>query len=281
VADDVADTEAGIWADGEIDDDEVDVYGLPADTEMFDPMLRSGSWLDAGSRDAVLSAGFAERSGISVGDEVTLELAAGPETYDVVGLSDDFARAIYIDRDVLAADLGAPGRTNTVWSADADPDLSWGTAMRTTTADDLAAEDEAGRAAIVLIFGAIGIIVAGVAALAVMSSMTVSLYERRHELAALQAVGAKTRRLRGLILRELVPIALVGTAGGLVLGALGNRGIIGSFERSNSIDIGVVDAWSAIPFIVVGTLVAIAALTFVIVRAATRRSIAVTLRGAA
>ena len=82
VADDLADTEAGIWADGEIDDYEVDVYGLPADTELFDPMLRQGDWLEAGRRDAVLSAGFAERNGIAVGDDVTLELAAGPETYD-------------------------------------------------------------------------------------------------------------------------------------------------------------------------------------------------------
>ena len=41
--------------------------------------------------------------------------------------------------------------------------------MRTTTADDLAADDEAGRQAIVVIFGAIGIVVAGVAALAVMA----------------------------------------------------------------------------------------------------------------
>ena len=40
-------------------------------------------------------------------------------------------------------------------------------------------------------------------------------------------------------------------------------------------------ATGAIPFIVAGTLVVIAGLTFVIVRAATRRPIAVTLRGAA
>ena len=78
-----------------------------------------------------------------------------------------------------------------------------------------------------------------------------------------------------------MPIALVGIAGGLALGALGNRGIIGSFERSNVIDIGVVDATGAIPFIVIGTLATVTALTFLIVRAATRRPIAVTLRGAA
>ncbi len=179
---------------------------------------------------------------------------------------------------MLAADLGVPGQANTVWSDQVEPDVDWGVAVRTDRADDLAADDKAGRDAIVYIFGAIGLIVAGVAALAVMSSMTVSLYERRHELAALQAIGARKRRLRGLVVRELVPIATLGIVGGLALGALGNRGIIASFESSNAIDIGVVDA---IPAIVVGTFVALIVLSMAIVRSATRRPVTVTLRSAA
>jgi putative ABC transport system permease protein len=273
--------EAGVWVDGEIADWEVDVFGLPTDSQFFDPMIREGSWLQPDTRQAVLSAGFADRNSIDVGDSVTLELAAGPATYAVVGLSDDHGRAIYLDRSVLAADLGAPGHANTVWSDRSDPGLPSAVAVRTDTVDDLAADEKAGRDAIVLIFGAIGLIVAGVAALAVMSSMTVSLYERRHELATLQAIGARTRRLRGLIVRELVPVATLGLIGGVVLGAAGNRGIIASFEASNAIDIGVVDARGAIPWIVVGTFVALVGLSTLIVRAATRRPITVTLRGAA
>ncbi len=125
--------------------------------------------------------------------------------------------------------------------------------------------------AIVMVFGAIGVIVAGVAALAVISSMTVSLYQRRHELAALQAIGARRRRLRGLLVRELVPIGLLGVAGGLALGALGTRGIIGSFESSNAVDIGVVDATAAIPFIIVGTLAVLVLLATVVWPAALGR----------
>lgn len=281
IVDDRTGAEAGVWVDGEIEDWEVDVYGLPTDTEFFDPMIGEGTWLEPDARQAVLSAGFAERNSIDVGESVTLELPAGPTRYEVVGVSDDYGRAIYVDRSVLAADLGAPGRANTVWSADAEPDVDWGVAVRSDTAADVAADDKAGRDAIVVIFGAIGLIVAGVAALAVMSSMTVSLYERRHELAALQAIGARKRRLRGLVIRELVPIATLGIAGGLALGALGNRGIIASFEASNAIDIGVVDAVGAIPAIVVGTFVALVVLSLVIVRTATRRPVTVTLRSAA
>lgn len=132
-----------------------------------------------------------------------------------------------------------------------------------------------------MIFGAIGVIVAGVVGLAVLSSMTVSLFERRHELAAMQAIGARRRRLRGLLIRELLPIGVVGLVGGLALGAVGTRGIIGSFEASNAVDIGVVDATGSIPFIVFGTLAALMVLAAAVVRSAGRRSVAVTLRGAA
>jgi hypothetical protein len=62
--------------------------------------------------------------------------------------------------------------------------------------------------------------------------------------------------------------------------ALG-RAIIAASEAGDSIDIGVVDAIGSIPVIVVGTMIALVALSMSIVRSATRRPITVTLRGAA
>jgi putative ABC transport system permease protein len=229
----------------------------------------------------MLSAGFADRRGHEVGDAISIELASGPATFVIVGTAEDAGRALYVDRDVLAADLGAPGGANVVWSSDPSPALELPVATDVVTADELAAESRAGRDAIVTVFGAIGVVVAGVAALAVVSSMTVSLYERRHELATLQAIGARRRRLRGLLVRELVPIGLVGIAGGVVLGAVGTRGIIGSFEASNAVDIGVVDATAAIPFIALATLVVLIVLAAFVTRSVGRRPVAVTLRGAA
>ncbi len=275
------DVEAGVYSFGEIDDWEVDVFGFGPDTEYFQSELASGRWPSAGSREAMLSAGFADRRGHHVGDTITIDLASGPVDYLIVGTAQDAGRALYADRDVLAVDLGAPGGANVIWSSDPAPSLDLPVSTTVTTADELAAESRASRDAIVMVFGAIGIIVAGVAALAVISSMTVSLYERRHELAALQAIGARRRRLRGLLARELVPIGLLGVAGGLALGALGTRGIIGSFEASNAVDIGVVDATAAIPFIIVGTVAVLVLLATVVTRSVGRRPLAVTLRGAA
>lgn len=276
--------ETGVFTFGSIDDWEVDAWGIRPDTVMFDAELREGRSIAAGAREVMVSAGFAERRGVELGETIDVELAAGTVAYEVVGLVDDFSRSIYVDRDVLAADVGAPGRTNVVWSlADAPVEVSRLDlpAVDVATAAEIREESGAGRDAIVVIFGAIGTIVAGVAALAVMSSMLVSLFERRHELAALQSLGARRRRLRGLLIRELVPLGAVGTALGLALGALGTRGIIASFESSNAVDIGVVDAVGAIPFVIAATAVMLVGLALAAVRSASRRSIAVTLRGAA
>ncbi len=273
--------ETGIYIEGELEDWQIDLYGLAPDTEMFDPRLTSGRWIAPASREAVLSAGFAERNNLAVGDTLLIELASGQFEYELVGLSNDFSRTAYIDRSDLSVDLGAPGRANIVMSMRDGPGVRLPVATRTSTAADLAADDNAARAAIVTIFGAIGVIVAGVAALAVLSSMTVSLFERRHELAAMQALGARRRRLRSLLIRELLPLGAVGVVCGLVLGALGTRGIIMSFEASNAVDIGVVDAIGSIPFIAAGTFAALIVLALVTVRSAARRPVAVTLRGAA
>ena len=184
------------------------------------------------------------------------------------------------DGSELSVELGSPGMANVLLADRPESGIRLAIATSTETAADIAAADNAARNAIVGIFGAIGVIVAGVAALAVISSMTVSLYERRHEFAALQALGARRRRLRGLLVRELLPVGLTGLVLGLGVGALGTRGIIGSFEASNAVDIGVVDAMGWIPFIAAGTLVALVLLAVVVVRSAGRRPVAVTLRGA-
>ena len=281
VADDIDGAETAIVSAAEIDEWEVEVYGLAANTEMFAPTIDAGRWWEPAARQLVVSSGFAERRGIDVGESVTLELAAGSATYEVVGTVDDFGRAVYLDRDVLASDVGEPGMANAIWSTSARPTVDLPVAVRTSTAAQIVEDDQAGRQAIVMIFGAIGAIVAAVAALSVLSSMTVSLFDRRHELAALQAVGASRWRLRGLLLREMVPLGAAGIVGGLVLGGLGARGIIASFEASNAVDIGVLDATGAIPFIAAGTFVALTLLALAVVRSAARRPVAVTLRGAA
>ena len=78
------------------------------------------------------------------------------------------------------------------------------------------AEEQAARDMIVKIFGAIGLVIVSVAGMAVASGMAVGLYERRHEFAALQAVGGRRRHVFRMVFAELLPLAAVGWAGCLL-----------------------------------------------------------------
>ncbi len=275
--------ETGIWVFGEAADWEVDVFGLDPATETFDPNLRSGTWLQPGKRGVVVSDGFASRNGIDVGDEMLVELASGQHRYPVIGLAGDFARSVYVDREVLAADLGAAGRSNVVYASTVERLGSNNPAVEMTvvTAAELAEAESRGREAIVGIFAAIGLIVAGVATLAVVSNLSVNLFERRHELAAMQAIGARRSYLRGLVARELAPLAVLGVLVGLMAGWLGTLAIVDSFEAFNAVDIPAEFVPMVAPASLLGVLIGTGLFALAAVRGCTRRSIAVTLRGAA
>ena len=284
VVNDVPDAEAGVWVFGDVAGWAVDVFGMDATTTAFAPTMVEGRWFTGGTgngRQAVVSVGFADHEDIDVGEALTIELASGFVSYEVVGLVDDGSRAIYADREVVAADMGSPGMANVVWSGEEHPTFELGVTVMQTTATEQAQTDSAGRQAIVAIFTALGAIVVGVALLAVASTMTVNLFERRHEFAALQAIGARRRQLRGLIARELFPLAVAGASLGVLAGWAGTAGIIASFEASNAVDIGHVFPVAAIPFVGAAMIIAVVLLARLAVRGVGRRTIAVTLRGAA
>ncbi|MEM8620698.1 MAG: FtsX-like permease family protein [Actinomycetota bacterium] len=269
-------SEVAIETVGYFDEWDIDVLGLDPHTSMIERTVVSGSWFDGG-RDVVVSAGFAERVGVDVGDRLDVEVASGTVSYDVVGLHRHRGRAVFVPTDTLAADLGRPGAGNVVLSLADRPSTMPAGATTTALFVDLN-DDEASRNAILLIFGAIGVVVVSVAGLAVASGLAVGVYERRHQIAAMQAVGATRSDIRRIVLGELIPLAIVGTAAGLGLGYLGARAIAQSFEAADAVEIGFTYATGAIPVAVVVVLAGCVLLASVVVRQVGRRTLAETLR---
>lgn len=272
-------SEAAIEVDGETGDWEVDVYGLEPATPMVDRDVVAGTWLHR-SRDAVVSDGFARRADIAIGDRIDVELASGARSYDVVGLHPNQSREIYLDRETLASDLGRPGGADRILSLDDAPEFDLAGVVDVDRLDDLRGDD-AGRTAILVVFGAIGVVVVAVAGLAVASGLGVSVFERRHEFAALQAVGGRRRDVFRLVMIELGVLAVAGVTLGMVGGYIGGREIIASFERSNAVDIGFTFATGVVPVALAIVVVGSAVLAASMVRGVTRRPVATTLRGAA
>jgi putative ABC transport system permease protein len=171
---------------------------------------------------------------------------------------------------------------NGFWSTRPVEELDMGLAdvVDVVTIEGAWAEDMAARDLIVDIFWTIGAVVVGVSLLGVSSAMAVNLHERRHELAALVALGGRRGHLRRLLVNELVPLALVASALGVVAGWYGALGILGFFESANAVEIGSQLATGVIPVAVVGALGAVTAMGSLAARRAARRPLAATLRGA-
>lgn len=284
VVDGLPASEPGIVVEGSAFDWEIDVFGFVTDTEMVDRGVRTGRWFEADD-EAVVSAGFAEHLDLVPGDEIEVLLASGTHRYEISGLHPNRGREIYVDIDELAADLGSPGLVNRVYSIDSGgapeaPDFDLGGVVEVTYFDALT-EDDTGRNAILAIFGAIGLVVVSVAGLAVASGLAVSLYERRHEFAALQAIGGRRRDVFRLVMAELGALLVGGLAIGLVGGYLGGRAIARSFEVSNAVEIGFIFARGVIPVVVAVVTIGAMLLALTMVRTATRRPVALTLRGSA
>ncbi len=274
-------SEVAIESVGDVDGWEVDLVGLEPDTAMIDRSVDSGTWLTGMSIDeVVVSSGFADHLGIGVGDELVVETATGSTTSLVVGLHPLRGRTVFYPTDELAAVLGQPGRANVVLSTSTSPALEVGALTTTTLLADHAADDS-GRTAILFIFGAIGAIVVSVAGLAVASAVAVNIFERRHELAAIRAIGGRSRDVMHVVSAELLPLAMAGLAVGVIAGYVGSDAIMRSFENADAVEIGLVFATGAIPIAVAVVLLGCIVIAGSMVRRIGHRSLAETLRSAA
>jgi putative ABC transport system permease protein len=289
-------SEMAIDTVGEYDDWLIDVVGVAAGSAFLDPGLDDGHWYGSdGGAEIVLSTGFARRVGLDLGDTAEVRLPSGTVGYEVVGLHPARGRYAFVEIDRLATDLGSSGMANMLLSADDPPaalsaeasdDASSDTSETASAGvytvhrlDDLA-DEENGRDAVLLIFTAIGLVIVSVAGLAVASGLAVNVYERRHELAALQAIGGRRRQVMRVVLAELGPIAIAGVAFGVALGYLGALALVGAFEAGDAVEIGLTFATGAVPVAAALAVLGSVGLGALMARRVTRQPAAVTLRSA-
>ena len=152
--------------------------------------------------------------------------------------------------------------------------------LATTTSFDDYTSDDSGRSAILLIFGAIGLVVVAVAGLAVASSLAVNVYERRHEFAAIRAIGGRSRAVMQIVSAELLPLAALGVLVGAALGYVGAWAIMDSFERADAVEIGFTFADGALPAVAATVVLGCLLIGALTVRRVSRQSVAATLRSA-
>jgi len=234
-----------LWAGGFINTaDEmigVAVTGIDPGSSFHDPIqkgLVAGEYLDAGDREGVLvGVKLAEELGLRPGSKISLLVNTSdgdtdediftvrgvystgivnfdsgtvymplPKAQSITGAGDRISALILLTRDAgtakpVAAALRAPGYSVVTWE-----DMN---------ALILQAIDQ-GMVFYYLIYGIVILVVAVLIA----NTLLMSVFERTRELGILAALGMKGRQITAMILLEAGSLALLGIAGGIILGSL-------------------------------------------------------------
>ena len=181
-------------------------------------------------RGVVLSQNLGKTLNVRVGDKLRLQTPHGLQQTAVLALVPYFSTVIGtvgIDLDQMRAWFDRPGATTLqiAAAAGADPNRVLADVRRVVPAPNYVYDGRAALAGIeaplhqsMFIANAIWIIVAFVAAVALLNTLTLSVLERRREIGVLRAMGSSRRFTLQMVLAEAAGIGVIGGTLGLLFG---------------------------------------------------------------
>ena len=218
-------SESWFVTEGALGADRFVIFGLPADTHLFEPEIIEGRRLSPSDTDAiVVNNALAGRSTkLRVGQAVTLQIDGVEKTWHVVGMArEQFTPAIgyvplatiqhsnLVNSLRLALDHADEDSIQTV-KADLDRNLEQQRIRArgsTSKAESRFAFDE--HMLMIYVFLIVtSVIIGGVGGLGLMTTMSLNVLERRREMGVLRAIGATPRVVWLMVIVE-----------GLVIGVL-------------------------------------------------------------
>jgi putative ABC transport system permease protein len=204
------------------------LIGIPADTEMYRPVVTAGRWLQPGdSRVVVISAETAEINQIAIGDNITLNLGElGDASWEVIGEyrviygSGFLVEPIYAPLEAVAEVTGEEAEGTQVLVKGNVTTLEQETALASrlktilenagfpldfyTTAarlDQRAYADNQFNSIISMLLS-LAMLVAMVGGIGLMGSLAISVVERTREIGVLRSIGARSPAIISLFVME-------------------------------------------------------------------------------
>ncbi|WP_236654284.1 ABC transporter permease [Streptacidiphilus anmyonensis] len=245
-------------------------------------MVVRGRWFD-GPGEVVVTPGFLNLHGLSVGDRLTLRTAGREERVTVVGesLSGD---PDYLSTDWTTATALAPGVTGRQYLVKLAPGTSVDAYQRAVRAADPglhpSAKETVNAASVTAVGSAsvLTLLLGAVAALGVFNTVVLNTRERRRDLGVLKSIGMTPRQVTAMTVVSMAALGLVGGVVGVPLGVLAHALVLPLTGRGGGIDFppSMRDVWHPAGLVLlVLSGVALAALgAFVPSRAAARLTIA-------
>ncbi len=192
-------------------------------------------------RNAILTSLAMSTLGLSVGDELVLDTAEGPQTYRVIAAANDIltfkVNAVFISQANLAADFHkaedvllminlAPGADETAALANVQTivnDYPQFTAQLTGEYRDTLVKTSAGA---MYLFYVIAFLILIPAALGLLNTLTINILERTREIGVVRAVGGSRKQVRRMITAEALLLGIFGSAMGVLAGVAMSYGFI-------------------------------------------------------
>jgi putative ABC transport system permease protein len=203
------------------------VVALPEGSNMVDPIVQAGRWLQPGDEYAVvINATVAQdEPDVRVGDRITLKMNGREREWAVVGIvgSDAQGAKLYMHQSVFGYENRSPGRANSIQVVTAEHDLlhqktmeatllqhfeKLGFAVRSTrTTQTLNAQNGLMFDVIVGFLILNAVLLGLVGSLGLSTTMGINMLERIREIGVLRAIGASNAALRRIVLLEGLAIA--------------------------------------------------------------------------
>ena len=220
--------------------DQLFVYGLPAQTAVFQPNVIAGRWLthDDGNAIVVPRALLNWEPELALGRPMTIRIGSEEFEFEIVGVIQVFQPPIapailYANQPYLWREVGSTNRADMVRILTDVHDGATQRRLARTATDQLqaagiqvksvrnASEDRtifAERFNIVtVILMVMATLLAIVGSLGLMGTMSINVLERRREIGVLRAIGASDRAVLRLFVLEGVVISVIAWAGSIVL----------------------------------------------------------------
>ncbi len=207
----------------------VGLWGIPADSEIFNPRVVSGRpLLPEDDRAILLNNSIAVDEGFQVGDEIELTLNGDDSKWTVVGLvfsHRNNSKDNFVNFDALARETGNVNRGSQVVATFEENtsqtpekliealravyDARYFDAVDFQSAMEVQIHDDEGLGAILILLMAMAVLVIIVGSTGLMSTMSINVVERSREIGVMRAIGATSFAIAGIFVFEGVSVGVL------------------------------------------------------------------------